>query len=82
LKNEKKLDENDLVRKWRLPFREGVKITYNDLGILDVIIHGETEITAKDFEQMKMVAKVIKKVLKRIKSQQTELELRPPSTLF
>jgi hypothetical protein len=49
----KKLDENDLVLKWPSPFREGVKITNHDLGMLDVMIHGETEITAKDLEEMK-----------------------------
>ena len=49
----KKLDENDLVLKWPDPFREGVKITDHDLGILEVSIHGETEVTAKDYEQMK-----------------------------
>jgi hypothetical protein len=48
----KKLDENDLVLKWPSPIR-GVKITDHDLGILDVIIHGETEITIKELEEMK-----------------------------
>jgi hypothetical protein len=49
----KKLDENGLVLKWPAPFRNGLKFTYHDLGILDVIIEGNTEITAKDFKQMK-----------------------------
>jgi hypothetical protein len=49
----KKLDENDLVLKWPAPFREGVKITAHDLRTLDVMIHGETEITAKGLEEMK-----------------------------
>jgi hypothetical protein len=49
----KKLDENDLVLRWPSPFREGIKFTDHDLGILDVIIQGDTEITAKDLEEMK-----------------------------
>ena len=47
----KKLDENDLVLKWPSPFREGLKFT--DYEILDVLIQGNTELTAKDFEEMK-----------------------------
>jgi hypothetical protein len=49
----KKLDENDRILRWPPAFREGIKITHDDLGILEVSIHGETEITAKDLEQMK-----------------------------
>ena len=49
----KKLDENDLVQKWPSPFREGLKFTDHDLGLLDVLIQGQTEITAKKFEEMK-----------------------------
>jgi hypothetical protein len=49
----KKLDENDLARKWPLIFRDGIKIVDDDLGILEISIHGEREITAKDLEQMK-----------------------------
>ena len=49
----KKLDENDLILKWPPIFRDGIKITDHDLGILEVSTHGETEITAKDLDQMK-----------------------------
>jgi hypothetical protein len=49
----KTLDENDLARKWPPIFRDGIKIVDGDLGILEVSMHGETEITAKDLEQMK-----------------------------
>jgi len=49
----KKLDENDLVLKWPPPFRDGIKFTNHDLGRLDVLIQGDTEISAKDFEEMK-----------------------------
>ena len=49
----KKLDENALVLKWPAPFRDGIKFTNHDLGTLDVIIGCETEITAKDLEEMK-----------------------------
>ena len=48
----KKLDENDLARKWPPPFRDGIKIVDDDLRILEVSIHGEIEITAEDLEQM------------------------------
>lgn len=49
----KKLDENDLVLKWPPPFRDGLKFTDHDLGILDIIIYGQTEIAAKKFKEMK-----------------------------
>ena len=49
----KKLDENDLVQKWPTRFRDGIKMTYHDIGVLDVIIHGETDISPKDLEEMK-----------------------------
>jgi len=49
----KKLDENDRMLKWPPVFLEGIKITDHDLGILEVSRHGETEITAKDLDQMK-----------------------------
>jgi hypothetical protein len=50
----KKLDENEIVlRKWPPIFREGLRFTDHDLGIMDVMIQGETEITAKDLEKMK-----------------------------
>jgi hypothetical protein len=48
----KKLDENDRILKWPPVFREGIKITDHNLGILEVSRHGETEITAEDYEQM------------------------------
>ena len=50
----KKLDENEIVlQKWPPIFREGLRFTDHDLGIMDVVMFGETEITAKDLEQMK-----------------------------
>ena len=48
----KKLDENDLARKWPPIFKDGIKIVDDYLGILEVSMHGETEITAEDLEQM------------------------------
>jgi hypothetical protein len=48
----KKLDENDLAQKWPPIFKDGIKIVDDDLGILEVSMHGETEITAEDLEQM------------------------------
>jgi hypothetical protein len=48
-----KLDENDLVLKWPLPIREGIKISSDALGILEVTIEGETEITSQMLEQMR-----------------------------
>jgi hypothetical protein len=54
----KKLDENEIVlRQWPPIFR-GLRFTYHDLGIMDVIIQGETEITAKDLEKMKKLGYV------------------------
>jgi hypothetical protein len=49
----KKLDENELALKWPSIFRDGIKITDHDIGILEVSMHGETEITAKDLKEMK-----------------------------
>lgn len=50
----KKLDENEIVlRKWPPIFREGLRFTDHDLGIMDVMIQGEAEITAKDLKKMK-----------------------------
>ena len=50
----KKPDYNDIVLREMPPvFRDATRITNHDLGILDVMIHGETEITAKDLEWMK-----------------------------
>ena len=48
-----KLDENDLVLKWTLPIREGIKISSDAVGILEVTIEGETEITSQMLEQMR-----------------------------
>ena len=49
----KKLDENEIVlRKWPSIFREGLRFTDHDLRIMDVMIFGEAEITAKDLKQM------------------------------
>ena len=42
----KKLDENDLMQKWPPVFREAIRITDHDLGILEVSRHGESDITA------------------------------------
>jgi hypothetical protein len=50
----KKPDYNDIVRrKWPPVFLEGIKIYDDALGVLEVTIEGETEITAEDLEQMK-----------------------------
>jgi hypothetical protein len=50
----KKLDENEIVlRKWPPIFRERLRFTDHDLGIMDVMIFGEAEITAKHLKQMK-----------------------------
>jgi hypothetical protein len=49
------LSVNSVTRilKWLPPFRDGLKFTYFDLGILDILIPGKTEITAKMLEKMK-----------------------------
>jgi hypothetical protein len=44
---------NDTVlRKWPPIFRDGIKIVDDYLGILEISIHGEVEIAAKDLKQM------------------------------
>jgi hypothetical protein len=48
----KQLDENELARKWPSIFRDGIKITGHNTGILEVSMHGETEITTKDLKRM------------------------------
>jgi hypothetical protein len=48
----KKLDENETVlRKWPPIFRDGLRFTDHDLGIMDVMIQGEAEITTKDLKK-------------------------------
>ncbi len=42
-----------VLRKWPSVFREGIKITNDYLGILEISMHGKVEITSKDLEKMK-----------------------------
>ena len=50
----KEPDYNDTVlRKWPPTFRDGIKIVDHDLRILEISLHGEVEIVAKDLKQMK-----------------------------
>jgi hypothetical protein len=57
-----KLDENDLVLKWPLPIREGIKISSETLGIVEVTIEGETEITSQMLEQMRKNGYIFHKI--------------------
>jgi hypothetical protein len=50
----KKLDENEIVlQKYPPIFRDGLRFTDHDLGIMDVMIQGEAEITTKDLKKMR-----------------------------
>ena len=50
----KKLDENEKVlQKWPPIFRDGLRFTDHDLGIMDVMIQGKAEITPKDLKKMR-----------------------------
>ena len=50
----KKLDENEIIlQKWPPIFRDGLRFTDHDLGIMDVMIQGEAEITPKDLKKMR-----------------------------
>jgi hypothetical protein len=52
----KEPDYNDIIRrKWPPVFRDGIKITDHFLGILEISMHGEIEIAAKDLKQMKQL---------------------------
>ena len=52
----KEPDYNDIIRrKWPPVFRDGIKITDHFLGILEISMHGEVEIAAKDLKQMKQL---------------------------
>jgi hypothetical protein len=42
----KKPNYNDLARELPLPFRNGTKIINDALGILEITIEGETEVTS------------------------------------
>ena len=55
----KEPDYNDIVLRELPPvFRDGIKIVDHDLGILEISIHGEVEIAAKDLKQMKKLGYV------------------------
>jgi hypothetical protein len=57
-----KSNYNDLAREWPLPFRNGIKISNDALGILEITIEGETEITSKMLEHMEREDYIFQKI--------------------
>jgi hypothetical protein len=61
-KMRKKPNYNDVARKWPLPIRKGIKISNDTLGILEITIEGETEITSQMLEHMKKDGYIFHKI--------------------
>ena len=62
MKTKQKLNYNDLVLKWPLPFRNTIKIDNGALGVQEFTIEGKTKITAKDLENMKNDGYIFQKI--------------------